>query len=315
MLISFLLVQLAPGGPAEYLIGQSGGAAVSPQYVASLRAQFGLDRPWYIQLISYYHLALTLQFGVSFQYGVDVWTLLRAAIPNTLLLMGVSIVLSTAAAVFLGIETSRRPGSKLDKLVSVAVLSGYSMPVFWLGQLLILLFSSVLTWLPTQGMVSVTAPESGFGHLLDIGRHLVLPAFAYGVYQLALVLRMMRAKAQDILSEDFVTTARAKGASVTRVLYHHVLPNALPPVVMVIGVNFGFLLAGSVLTETVFGWPGMGRLLYQAIIARDFPVIQAVFVLVGVSVIIANLAADVVVALLDPRVLATSTERPSGGAG
>ena len=177
------------------------------------------------------------------------------------------------------------------------------MPVFWLGQIMLIVFALHLAWFPTQGMYSLRAPSQGLGRILDVAHHLVLPALTYSFYHLALIYRLTRVKMQEVMALDFITTARAKGVSEGRVVYRHALRNAILPVVTVIGLNFGFMLAGSVLTETVFAWPGMGRLLYEAIGARDYPVLMGLFTVLSVMVICANVLTDVVYALIDPRVV------------
>jgi len=177
------------------------------------------------------------------------------------------------------------------------------MPVFWLGQIMLIVFALQLALFPTQGMYSLRNPAEGFGMVLDIAHHLVLPVITYSVYHLALVFRLTRTKMQEALAQDFITTARAKGLAEHRVVYVHALRNAILPVVTIIGLNFGFMLAGSVLTETVFAWPGMGRLLYDAIGARDYPVLMGLFTILSLMVIVANVITDVIYAVIDPRVV------------
>jgi peptide/nickel transport system permease protein len=198
---------------------------------------------------------------------------------------------------------ARRPYSVTDQTSTFLALAGYSMPVFWLGQLALITFSLHLGWFPSQGMYSLRAPAQGWGRVLDVLHHLALPAFTYSLYHLALIFRLTRIKMQETLSLDFIVTARAKGAPEGRVVYGHALRNALLPVVTVIGMNFGFMLAGSVLTETVFAWPGMGRLLYEAIQARDYPVLMGLFTVLSLMVIAANVVTDLVYAAIDPRVV------------
>jgi peptide/nickel transport system permease protein len=176
------------------------------------------------------------------------------------------------------------------------------MPVFWLGQLMLLIFAVYLGWFPVQGMYSLRAPSEGIGRLLDLLHHLALPAITYSIYHLTLIYRLTRVKMHETLTLDFITTARAKGISEGSVVWRHALPNAMMPIVTVIGLNFGFMLAGSVLTETVFAWPGTGRLLYEAIMARDYPVLMGLFAVLSIMVILANIITDLIYALVDPRV-------------
>lgn len=298
--INFTLIHAAPGDPVDVLLGQS---EADPQVVAQLRAEFGLDQPVPVQLLRYYAKVLTLDLGSSFRYREPVFELIMSRLPATLLLMGAALIVSTVVAVALGVIAARRPYSALDNSTTLFALAGYSMPVFWLGQLFLIAFALKLDWFPAQGMVSIRAPTEGFGRLLDIAHHLVLPAATYSLYHLALMFRLTRAKMQDVLAQDYIQTARAKGLTEAQTIFGHALPNALLPIVTVLGLNFGFMLAGSVLTETVFAWPGTGRLLYEAILARDYPVLMGLFVCLSTMVVMVNVATDIAYALIDPRVV------------
>ena len=298
--INFALIHAAPGDPVDILLGQG---EADPQVVAQLREEFGLDQPLPVQMGRYYAKVLSLDLGQSFRYREPVFDLILGRLPATLLLMGTALVLSTVLAVTLGVIAARRPYSALDNGVTLFALAGYSMPVFWLGQLLLIVFALKLDWFPAQGMQSIRAPAEGFGRVLDIAHHLVLPAATYSLYHLALLFRLTRAKMQDVLAQDYIQTARAKGLSETQTLIGHALPNALLPIVTVLGLNFGFMLAGSVLTETVFAWPGTGRLLYEAILARDYPLLMGLFVCLSSMVVLVNVATDLAYALIDPRVV------------
>ncbi len=298
--INFTLIHAAPGDPVDVLLGQS---EADPQVIAQLRTEFGLDQPVPVQLVRYYAKVLTLDLGSSFRYREPVFDLIMSRLPATLLLMGAALIVSTVVAVALGVIAARRPYSALDNSTTLFALAGYSMPVFWLGQLFLIAFALKLDWFPVQGMVSIRAPTEGFGRLLDIAHHLVLPAATYSLYHLALMFRLTRAKMQDVLAQDYIQTARAKGLTETQTIFGHALPNALLPIVTVLGLNFGFMLAGSVLTETVFAWPGTGRLLYEAILARDYPVLMGLFVCLSTMVVMVNVATDIAYALIDPRVV------------
>ena len=298
--INFTLIHAAPGDPVDILLGQG---EADPQVVAQLREEFGLDQPLPVQMARYYAKVLSLDLGQSFRYREPVFDLIAGRLPATFLLMGTALVLSTVLAVALGVIAARRPYSALDNGVTLFALAGYSMPVFWLGQLLLIVFALKLDWFPAQGMQSIRAPAEGFGRVLDIAHHLVLPAVTYSLYHLALLFRLTRAKMQDVLAQDYIQTARAKGLSETQTLIGHALPNALLPIVTVLGLNFGFMLAGSVLTETVFAWPGTGRLLYEAILARDYPLLMGLFVCLSCMVVLVNVATDLAYALIDPRVV------------
>ena len=298
--INFALIHAAPGDPVDVLMGSS---EADPAMVAELRADFGLDKPIPVQLVRYYAKVLTLDLGESFRYREPVLDLIASRLPATLLLMGTAIVVSTLIAVALGVVAALRPYSVLDNATTFMALAGYSMPVFWLGQLLLIVFALGLDWFPAQGMVSIRAPAEGFARVLDIAHHLVLPALTYSLYHLALMFRLTRAKMQEVLQQDFIQTARAKGLSESQMIFSHALRNAMLPIVTVLGLNFGFMLAGSVLTETVFAWPGTGRLLYEAILARDYPVLMGLFVCLSSMVVAVNLATDIAYALIDPRVV------------
>ena len=300
ILINFFLIHAAPGNPVDFLIGSMDASA---EYIDDLRREFGLDQPLWVQFWLYVAKVAQFDLGYSLRFRAPVLDLILGRLPATLLLMGTALIISSLLGVLLGVLAARRPYGAVDNTATVAALAGYSMPVFWLGQLMLLLFSLQLGWFPTQGMYSLRAPSEGWGRVLDIAHHLVLPAACYSIYNLALVFRLTRVKMQETLALDFITTARAKGLAESRVVLVHALRNALLPVITVIGMNFGFMLAGSVLTETVFAWPGMGRLLYEAIGARDYPVLMGLFTVLSVMVIAANVLTDIAYAIVDPRVV------------
>lgn len=300
LVLNFLLIHAAPGDPATYLAGQM---QATEEFQEKLRREFGLDRPLHVQLAVYLGKVLRGDLGYSYRYREEVTSLVMSRLGNTLLLMGSGFVLATAAGILLGVIASQRAYSFGDHLATFLALAGYSMPVFWLGQLLLITLSLGLGWFPAQGMASLRLRATGFDAFVDRLHHLVLPATTYAIYHLTLVFRLTRGKMQEILKEDYIITARAKGLDERNVVYRHGLRNALLPVVTVLGINFGFMLAGSVLVETVFAWPGMGRLMYEGILARDYPVLMGVFTVVSVMVILANIVTDVVYSFIDPRVV------------
>lgn len=300
ILINFTLIHAAPGDPIDFLIGSTDA---TPEYIEGLRREFGLDQPLSVQFATYITKILQFDLGYSLRYREPVLSLILGRMPATLLLMGTALVFSSLVGILLGVFAARRPYTAGDYAATFISIAGYSMPVFWLGQIMLVVFALHLAWLPTQGMYSLRAPSEGIGRVLDVAHHLVLPAITYSFYHLALIFRLTRVKMQEVLALDFITTARAKGVAEGRVVYRHALRNAVLPVVTVIGLNFGFMLAGSVLTETVFAWPGMGRLLYEAVGARDYPVLMGLFTVLSVMVIYANVITDVVYALVDPRVI------------
>lgn len=296
----FLLIHLAPGDPASYLASQSEG---SVEYQAQLRKEFGLDRPLIVQLGIYLSKVVTGDLGTSYRYRQPVIELVASRLGNTLLLLGTGYLLATILGVLLGAFAAQRANSAADQLATFVALACYSMPVFWLGQLLLMFFALELGWFPAQGMVNIRLGATGFARVVDIAHHLVLPASTFAIYQLTLMFRLTRSKLQEVLKEDYITTARANGLSERVVVYKHGLRNALLPLVTVLGMDFAFVLAGTVLIETVFAWPGMGRLMFEAIAARDYPILTGIFTVVTAMVIIVNILTDLIYAWIDPRVV------------
>lgn len=298
--LNFFLIHAAPGDPVTALTGQ---VETSQEYISQLRAEFGLDRPLLTQLGIYIGKVLSFDLGYSLRFRQPVFELIAERVPATLLLMGTALVVSSFAGVLLGVVAARRPYGVVDNAATLLALAGYSMPVFWLGQLMLLAFALHIPLFPVQGMVSIRAPSEGVDYVLSVLHHLVLPATVYSIYNTTLVYRLTRVKMMDTLAQDFITTARAKGVPERRVVLRHALPNALLPIVTVIGYNFGFMLAGSVLVETVFGWPGLGRLMFEGINARDYPLLLGLFVVISFFVILVNVVTDILYAYIDPRIL------------
>ncbi len=299
IVINFAIIHLAPGDPVQALIGDF---PAPPEYVQRVREQFGLDQPVWRQLLNYVLQVLQGDLGYSFANRRAVHDLLLERLVNTLLLTVSALIFATVVGVMLGISAARRPRSWRDNIVTTASLLGFSIPVFWLGQILILLFAVTLGWLPAQGMVSTRESFQGFAHVADVAAHLVLPALALSLRYLVSTARLTRASMLEAMGSDYIVTARAKGVPANRILYIHALPNALLPVVTSIGYNFGYVLAGSALVETVFSWPGLGRLLYDAMLARDTPVILGIFLIGAGAAVLANLVTDLAYGWLDPRI-------------
>ena len=300
VLLNFLLLHLAPGDAAQVLAGEAGSA--TPEYMAQLRQRFGLDRPLAVQLVLYLKQMLVLDLGFSFRHSMPVLDLILARLGPTLLLMLTTFALAVSVGITLGLLAAARPGSWRDTLISVLALVSYATPLFWVGLMLIVVFSVRLGWLPTSGMETVGAFYEGWPRVLDIGRHLVLPALSLSLFYLALYVRLMRAAVLEQAGMDYVTTARAKGLGEVRITLSHVLRNAILPVVTVAGVQVGGLLGGSVVVESVFAWPGLGLLAFQSLFARDFNLLLGIFFLSACLVVALNLAVDVVHTLLDPRI-------------
>jgi peptide/nickel transport system permease protein len=300
LMLNFLLLHLAPGDAAQVLAGEAGSA--TPEYMAQLRQRFGLDRPLAVQLLLYVKQMLALDLGFSFRHGMPVLELIAARLGPTLLLMVTTLVISVSAGVALGLLAASRAGRWPDTVISVLALVSYATPLFWVGLMLIVIFSVKLDWLPTSGMETVGAFHEGWARVRDIARHLVLPALSLSLFYLALYVRLMRAAVLEQTGMDYVTTARAKGLNELRITLTHVLRNAVLPVVTVAGVQVGGLLGGSVVVESVFAWPGLGLLAFQSLFARDFNLLLGIFFLSACLVVVLNLAVDVVHTLLDPRV-------------
>lgn len=301
VVFTFILIHVAPGDPIVALAGEYGNAA----YYEEMRAKFGLDRPLHEQLVTYLGNLAQGDLGHSYTYGQPVFQVILDRTPTTLLLMGSALLFGTPVGIGLGMVSASRPYSLMDTAVTILLLTGYALPVFWLAQMLIFSLALQGGWFPVQGLSSVRENYSGWRLVVDIGHHLALPAFALATQQIALVGRLTRSELIGTLKQPFILAARAKGLRQRAVLQKHALKNAMIPVVTVIGGRIGFLFAGAVLTETVFAWPGLGRLLLDATLARDYPILMGMLILVSMTVVVANLLTDVVYAILDPRIAYT----------
>lgn len=304
VIINFLLIHLAPGDPVAIMAGESG--ASDPGYVAELRQKFGLDLPLYQQLGIYLKGVATLDLGYSYRSRLPVLDLILDRLPATLLLMGCGFLFAISLGVLLGIlaATCRyQPRWRwLDSVIMAAALVLYATPLFWLSLLAIILFSVTLGWFPAFGMASVGMDLSGLDQVVDVARHLVLPTVSMGCFFMAIYARLTRASMLEVMGMDFVKTARAKGVPPRQVICRHVLRNALLPVVTFAGIQLGQMAGGAVLTETVFGWPGIGRLMFDALLQRDYQVLLGVFLMTSVMVVLLNLATDLVYRVVDPRI-------------
>jgi peptide/nickel transport system permease protein len=279
----FAFLHLVPGDPVEIMLGES----AMPADVEAMRRDLGLDRSLPAQLAAYLGNALRGDLGHSLAFHAPVVTVIAERYPATLELAAAAFVVALVIALPLGIVAALRPGRAVDRVVRVLSLGGICVPTVCLGPLLILVFSVWLAWLPVSGRGGVA--------------HLVLPAFTLGLGMAGMLVRLTRASMLGALGEDFVQAARAKGASDARVALRHALPVALPPIVTALGLQAGALLAGAVVTETVFAWPGVGRLVVQAIGARDYALVQGCVLAIGGTYVLVNAATDVLVARLDPR--------------
>lgn len=291
---TFVLVSLAPGDTAQVLAGQSGA---DPGYLEEIRERLDLDRPLPFQVASYLRGAVQGDLGFSVVRGQPVSDAILARLGASALLAGAALALAALLGVLLGVAAASRRGGVADGAISVLSVLGYSVPVFWLGQLLVALFAVRLHWLPAGGMRSA-AGDSG---VLDVARHLLLPAGSLTVLLVALVVRVTRAAMIDALEQDYAVVARGKGLPERRVLYRHALRNALRPVITVLTGYLGLVLTGAVLVETVFVWPGLGRLLYDSVLARDTPMLTGILIFSTLLVVLANLVADILYRILDPK--------------
>ena len=300
LVFNFLLLQTASGDIADVLAGQS--QAATPEFMAEIRTRFGLDQPLYIQFFKYAANLLSFDLGYSHIYNMPVFDLLMQRLPASLLLLGSCLLVSVSGGVLLGLVAARNVNSPLDYAASLGALLFYSTPVFWTGLLLTIVFSIKLGWLPSSGFETIGAGHTGVARLLDIGRHLILPTITYSAFYLAVYTRIMRASMLEVYTLDFVRTAVAKGLSPRRVAFRHVLRNSLLPIVTMVGMQCAGLLGGVVIIESVFGWPGVGRLLFEAITNRDFNLVLSILAVSSVLVVAINLLLDCVYAWLDPRI-------------
>ena len=300
VVLNFLLLQLAPGDAATVLAGEAGGAPLD--YIQQLRQRFGLDQPVPVQLFHYVKNILTLDLGYSFRNASPVLPLILARLWPTLLLMGTALFISVAGGVVLGLLAAVWVRTWKDHVISVVAIIAYAMPLFWVGLMLILLFSVKLGWLPTSGMEDAAAFYEGWERVVDIARHLILPSITLSLFYIALYARLMRATMLDQRGLEYVTTARAKGLTEQQITLRHMLRNALLPVVTVAGVQVGSLLGGSVVVESVFAWPGLGQLAFQSLFARDLNLLLGIFFISSCLVVAVNILVDVIYLLLDPRI-------------
>lgn len=300
IVINFTLIRMAPGDPATILAGEAG--AVDAGFVERVRQDYGLDKPLPMQLASYMGRLLTFDFGNSYRENRPVQDIILEKLPATLLLTLSAFVFSIAVGIGLGVAAAKRAGSALDALITAGSLVFFAMPLFWFGLLAIVLFSVKLGWLPPYGMSTVGAHLEGWRAWLDTGQHLLLPAATLGLFYVAVYTRVTRAAAIEVMDQDFVRTAHAKGVPLRRIWSRHILRNAILPVITFVSLQAGHILGGSVLVETVFAWPGVGRLAFDALFQRDYNLLLAVFFVSSVMVVLFNLVADILYSVADPRI-------------
>lgn len=304
IIFNFLLIHAAPGDVVDVLVTEAGGG--DPEIAARIRESYGLDKPIHIQLFVYVKKMLTGDLGESFYYDASVGSLLLSHLPSTLMLTLSALIVAIIVGTLLGVVAAMRPHSLISHGVTVISLLGYATPVFWLGMMALLLFAYHLPFFPAFGIRSIPIIENTFLRILDMLHHLVLPVFCLSVLFLASYSRLGRASMLDVLGSDYIRTARSKGLSERLVIFKHALKNAALPIVTMAGLQLGSAFSGAVLVETVFSLPGIGPMLYESIMRRDYPVVLGVLFGAVVTVIIANILTDLVYRLIDPRIRSIS---------
>lgn len=298
--LNFFLIHAAPGDPAAVMAGEAGAA--DAQFIAQLREKFGLDKPLLTQLGIYLKGVVQFDLGFSYRQQMPVADLIFSRLPATLLLTMTAFVISLLLGTLAGVLASARVGKWSDTLISTVALLFYATPLFWAALMAVLLFSVTLNWLPGFGYETVGANYTGFRRALDIARHLILPATTLGLFFMAVYMRMTRASMLEVSQLDFVKTARAKGLKPGIIQRRHIFRNAMLPVVTLAGLQAGQLVGGAVLTETVFAWPGIGRLMFEALAQRDYNVLLGVFFVSSAMVLLFNLITDILYRVVDPRI-------------
>jgi peptide/nickel transport system permease protein len=301
VVIDFFLLRLAPGDAADALAAESGSATA--ETMATLRAHFGLDQPLVVQFLAYIRNLSHFSLGFSPLYNMPVSRLIAERLPGSLLLMFTALGLALLIGIGAGVVMARFADRLPDRLLSVLALLFYSIPGFWIGLMLIVVFSVWLGWLPSGGDETIGAGLTGAAWLADRLRHLILPATSLALFFVAIYARLVRASMLEVRDQDYVRTAVAKGLGSWTVTLRHMLWNALLPLTTVAGMHFGAIFGGSVVVETVFSWPGLGRLAFEAVMKRDFTVLLGILLLSSLLVILVNMLVDLLQAWLDPRIV------------
>lgn len=296
---TFLLVRSAPGDAAEFIAGEA--ASGDPAFIAQLRVQMGLDKPMIVQLGLYLRDVASLDLGMSYREGRPVLDIILERLPNTLILAGTAFVLALVLGTTAGFVAAVFRGTWIDRVISLGSVLFFSSPYYWVALLAIILFSAKLGWLPSGGTQTIGAGYEGARSVLDYIHHLIMPAVASALFTMAIYARLVRASMTDVANTLFVKAAHAKGMAPARIWFRHVLRTSLLPITTMAGVQAGQLVAGTILTETVFAWPGIGRLMYDALVARDYNVVIGVFIVTSLIVILANLVVDLLYRFVDPR--------------
>lgn len=296
--LTFVLIHLAPGDPIYALAGDGG----SPEYYADMRARYGLDRPLFAQFWTYARLVFSGDLGYSFMFQAPVARVLADHLPSSLLLGGSALIIAVIGGLTLGVLAAMAPDTWMDRTIALVMPVIYAAPVFWTGQVLMLLVALELGLLPVAGMTSVREPLSGVTYAADVARHLILPAVVLALGFMAVVTSVTRASVRGMLNEPFIQAAAARGATRWQLVLRHATPNAALPVTALIGQHAAGLVAGAALTESLFGWPGIGYLVLHASLHRDYPLVTGAFIVISVGVVVINALTDAACAWLDPRV-------------
>lgn len=297
VVLNFFLIRLMPGDPASVLAGESGMS--DEAFVTMVRRMYGLDQPILVQLKTYLLNAASFDFGFSYRLQQDIVSVIAERLPATLALTGSAFLISLVVGVALGVFAGVRANSKSDHLINAVTLAFYATPAFWIGLMLILIFSVWLRWLPASGTGLEKGDDAG---ALTYMRHLLLPVVTLSLNYIAVYFRLMRTSVVEVLHLDFVRTARSKGISSRDVVRSHVLPNAILPVFTMAALQAGSLVSGSIAVETIFAWPGVGRLGFEALFQRDYNMLLGVFLTTAAMVVLFNVIADVLYVVVDPRI-------------
>jgi len=300
VILNFFLLKAAPGDAADAMAAEAGSA--TEETMKMLRHRFGLDNTLLVQLLDYLNNLAHFSLGYSPRYNMPVLQLIGQRLPGTLILMVVALVIAVVLGLFVGTLMAIFAGRLPDRVLSIVSLLFYSTPGFWVGLMLIVVFSVNLGWLPSGGSGTIGSDLTGLPALLDQARYMILPATSLALFYVSVYARLTRASMLEVKTQDFVRTARAKGLSPTAVTVRHVLRNALIPITTLAGMHMGSMLGGAVVVETVYSWPGLGRLAFEAVMARDFTVLLGILLLSSLLVIAANVVVDLLHAWLDPRI-------------
>lgn len=298
--LTFAIIEIAPGDASQMYINPERGA--DPEYLAQVRSSLGLDQPVYVRYFSWLTTTLSGDFGFSLRTRRPVVQEVGDRLPNTLLLSGTALVLSFVIAVPIGVISAVKRYTWVDYLLSTLALVGISVPIFWAALLLLQIFAIQLGWFPASGMVSVRDSFTGARAALDVLHHLILPAIVLSLAQVASWSRYQRSALLDVLDQDYIRTAQGKGLPQRRIMIVHALRNALIPMITLVGISIPSVITGAYITETIFSWPGIGRLGVTAVSGRDYPVIMAVTMLSALLIVFGNLLADIAYAWADPRI-------------